>query len=166
MSGVADRGRAPECLEPRVRAELAQLLHAARDALGAACAGIMLLRPDASCVTVEATAVEVQTADRLQDRFGEGPYALIGSLPTLFCADIAADPRWPRWGPATHALGLHSLVCARLLVAGRPTGALTVYSRTPRSFTADAGVTHLFARQAAVTLAHNRGFPGTLGGLS
>lgn len=148
MSGTAERGTVPDCLQHRTRTELARILHSAREALRADAAGIILLRPDAACVNVAATIERVQSADQLQDELTEGPYTLIGQSPTLFSSDIAADPRWPHWGPAARTLGLRSLVCAQLRLAAQPVGALTLYSNTPRSFTTDAGVIHLYARQA------------------
>lgn len=134
---------------------LAEIVRSVAEAMSADGAGITLLRPQRRCVSVEATTSLVRAADRLQAKSGEGPCTIVGQSATTFSVDIAADPRWPNWGPAVAALGFCSLLAAQIRPDGQAIGVLTVYSAGPRSFSSDeAALTHLFARQAALLLVH------------
>lgn len=74
------------------------------------------LRSRGSAVqTAAASAGLARTADELQLRHGEGP--ILGTaLNEEVCRsnDVAADARWPTWGPLAAELGLRSLVSVQL----------------------------------------------------
>jgi GAF domain-containing protein len=69
-------------------------------------------------------------------------------------ADVGADHRWPEFGTQAAQLGVGSMMCFQLFVAGDQLGALNMYSRTRGAFddeSQDIGL--LFASHAAVALA-------------
>jgi GAF domain-containing protein len=68
--------------------------------------------------------------------------------------DLAAETRWPRFGPAAAGLGLRSTLSFRLYVHDEEFGALNLYSATPHAFTEDSYVVgEMFARHSAMALA-------------
>ncbi|GAA2002075.1 GAF and ANTAR domain-containing protein [Nakamurella flavida] len=90
-----------------------------------------------SFTTVAPTHHLVRAADRQQLHNQHGPYRQTRSqLGVLTSPDVAADARWPLWGPAAAALGIGSVMSVAL--RGRRTfGAVTFYTATPRPPTAD-----------------------------
>ncbi|WP_240687268.1 GAF and ANTAR domain-containing protein [Amycolatopsis suaedae] len=81
------------------------------------------------------TSPEATKLDMIQYDTGEGPCveaARPEGTTIAASADVAADPRWPRFGKAAAELGVGSVVAAALLPGpGSPrlSGALNVYSR-------------------------------------
>ena len=74
-------------------------------------------------------------ADGLQVRLGEGP-CLDAVRPdpahtrpeSMVVADLTAEHRWPRWGPAATALGIQVVVAQRLFT-DRTVGSISLYGR-------------------------------------
>ena len=110
--------------------------------------------------TVAPTSEVALDADRAQYRLSEGPCveASYDFASTLSSSDVYTDGRWPRWGPAAAAIGVTSVISMRLYAAGTPaTGALNMYSRTPRIYTSDnLSTARIAASVASVELAHHR----------
>jgi GAF domain-containing protein len=96
----------------------------------------------------------VERADRLQYELGEGPCVEAAwEQETFVSNDLALDSRWPSWGPKAAALGLGSLLAARMSAGDKVLGALNLYARRPREFTSDeAAFAHIFATHATATL--------------
>lgn len=134
---------------------LSAIVQSARDAIRADFAGIALLRANGRFDSLGVTNAVVWSADQLQYELGEGP--CLESAPeaqAVYSADVAADPRWPHWGPAARSLGLCSVLSVELRARGRRMGTLNLYGEQPREFGPDdAAMAHLFARQASVALA-------------
>jgi GAF domain-containing protein len=102
------------------------------------------------------TTHEVVTIiDGAQQETGEGPaLTSLRERRTVRVDDIAADPRWPRFGARAAQAGVRSLLAIRLSVHRNELGVLTLYSRTQHAFDDDAEQTAvLFAAHAAVALA-------------
>lgn len=99
-------------------------------------AGIFLA--EAGVVTTPVhTDPAVAEVDALQHHAGEGPCLdAITRSAAFYAGDLAADPRWPRFGPQAAARGMRSLLALPLTVDGTPPaiGALNLYARYPRAF--------------------------------
>ena len=96
-----------------------------------------------------------RTVDALQERLGQGPCLdAVWEHEIVRVDDVAVEERWPEFARQASALGVSSMMCFQLFVAGDHLGALNMYSRTPGAFddeSQDIGL--LFASHAAVALA-------------
>jgi GAF domain-containing protein len=102
----------------------------------------------------------VREADDLQYALGEGPcLSAWAQRAVVRVDDLAADRRWPRWGPAAVALGMRSALSAPLSARDACLGALKVYARTPGAFSGrDERLLTLFAGQAGVLVANMQSY--------
>ena len=76
---------------------------------------------------------------------------VLGTCP----ADVAVDPRWPKWGPAVAELGLRSVLSLRLETKARRYGSLNLYAEQVGAFDDDdLAVATIFVRHASVALAN------------
>lgn len=102
-----------------------------------------------------ATAAEV---DCLQYALHEGPCVeAADNRRRLMSNDVAADPRWPKWGPAAAELGVRGVIAVDMSAAGHRLGALNIYSDEARTFTdVDVKTASLFAAIGATTIASSR----------
>jgi ANTAR domain-containing protein len=100
--------------------------------------------------------------DALQNRHGHGPCmdAARGRGPGYtYSGDLAAEPNWPRFGPAAAALGYGSVLSTALVpdpAGSRPEGALNIYSR-PTGRLGDEttrDVALVLATHASLAMAH------------
>lgn len=140
---------------------LERVVFAAQDAVQVAdVVSVTLRSPDGAFHTPVETDALATELDQLQYEFGEGACveAARPDGPAMaVTADLAADPRWRRFGPAAADRGFHSLLSTSLLPdaeAPRLSGALNVYSRRPAAFTdRDRDVLLLFATHASLALA-------------
>jgi GAF domain-containing protein len=89
--------------------------------------------------TPAASDEALRRADELQFQLREGPcYDAVRTRETVCSADLATDPRWPRWGPLVAAeVGVAGIVSYRLFTTGDAFGALNLYSRTRNGFDQD-----------------------------
>jgi GAF domain-containing protein len=92
--------------------------------------------------------------DAEQFALGEGPCVdALRDLETVSSTDLAADARWPVWGPKVAVeAGVHSCVCFRLFTGGGSLGALSLYSRSRRGFDS-VDIDHGLALAAQVAVA-------------
>ncbi|HEU4948343.1 MAG TPA: GAF and ANTAR domain-containing protein [Kribbella sp.] len=93
-------------------------------------------------------------ADELQVAFGEGP-CLEAALeePVLACEDLAADPRWPRYGPAAAELGFGAQLAFQFRADPNIRGALNLYSWTSHGIDPEVWeLGALFAGQIALAM--------------
>jgi hypothetical protein len=108
---------------------------------------------------VETSQIAVDL-DQLQYDFGEGPCvdAARASGPAVGRSDdLAVEPLWPKFGPATAEHGFNSVLSTALLPDARPphlSGALNMYSRPRAGFTAeDSDTALLLAAHGSLALA-------------
>jgi hypothetical protein len=71
-----------------------------------------------------------RTVDSLQERLKQGPCMDAAWEQQIVRADVGADHRWPEFGTQAAQLGVGSMMCFQLFVAGDQLGALNMYSRT------------------------------------
>jgi GAF domain-containing protein len=119
-------------------------------------AGIMLVHGKGRIETPAATGSVVDTAHQLQAEFNEGPCldAVKGGDDTYLVTNTAADPRWPKWGPAAAELGYFSVIGASLETHTRRVGSLNLYAHRPDAFTkVDAETVKWLATHASVAMA-------------
>ena len=85
--------------------------------------------------TLAATSPVALRCDALQYELREGPcIEALADSEWFRSGDIAADPRWPRWGPKAAQEGVNSLVAVRLAAGDVAMGALNLYSSQPDGF--------------------------------
>jgi len=101
--------------------------------------------------------------DQLQYDFDEGPCVDAARKPGPAVgrsADLAHEPRWPKFGPATAERGYNSVLATALLPDARPprmSGALNIYSRQLAGLhDADGDIALLLATHASLALAHTQ----------
>lgn len=104
--------------------------------------------------TVAGTDQIVYTADELQYDLREGPCVdAIRGEHYVLVEDVPNDPRWPRYGAAAAALGIHSQLGIELYDDGKTVGGLNLYARRRNDLNDDSARTaYLFAVHAANAL--------------
>ncbi|MFP5282953.1 MAG: GAF and ANTAR domain-containing protein, partial [Actinomycetes bacterium] len=73
-------------------------------------------------------------------------------------ANLAQDPRWPRWGPqAVQRWGIHSALAVPLVAQTRPYGSLNLFGDRADAYAEDAqAVAQALATQLALAMANAR----------
>lgn len=96
--------------------------------------GVFVLQ-DGSVRSASTSDPLVRRVDELQLVTGEGPCldAVTSSSPYDVSDDLAADPRYPRFGPQAATLGIRSALALRL-VTDRRLGAMNLYSDRSHAF--------------------------------
>jgi GAF domain-containing protein len=93
--------------------------------------------------------------DSLQEQLRQGPCIdAVWEQQIVRVDDVATDERWPEFARRAADLGVGSMMCFQLFVAGDQLGALNMYSRSRGAFddeSEDIGL--VFASHAAVALA-------------
>jgi anti-anti-sigma regulatory factor len=140
--------------EPGVDATLRAIASAATALIpGVEHAGISLVERG-EVRTVAPTAAVVVEIDKAQYRLAEGPcVAAIADHHTYRTGDLAAESRWPSFGPIAAEHGIRSMLSYRLFASDTTMGALNLYSSAVDAFserTEQDG--HQFAAHAAVAL--------------
>lgn len=121
-------------------------------------AGVMTVRGG----VVESPAVTdelVAACDAEQKAAGEGPcLQVLGQRePLIRVDDLAADPRWPAFGPAAVRLGIGSMLSCELSAGPRDTAALNLYAGKPHAFDEEAAqLGQIFAIHASMAWARAR----------
>ncbi len=118
---------------------------------GCDAAGVFVVKGQ-QVVTAAASVPLVKELDDLQVASDEGPCLdVIAEGGTAHAADLADDPRWPRFGPAAVTAGIRSALALRL--SDRPVSALNLYARLPTAFGAtDRAKALIFATLAGIAL--------------
>jgi GAF domain-containing protein len=143
---------------PQVLAEVAA--SAVRAIPGADGAGVALMHGEPEDRTVTASAASVPFVSEVDDiqyrMLHEGPGVTAAETAhTVWSGSLGGEQSWPRFGPRSGRLGVHSALTLPLMVSGRVVGAMTVYARAKDSFDEDAArVGEVFAKPAAVAV-HN-----------
>ena len=119
-------------------------------------AGVTLVRRKGSITTPAATGEVARAGDALQVVLNEGPCldALWGQE-VVSSSNLAADPRWPQWGPQiARDFAVGSMLCVRLFTDEDTLGALNLYSLREDAFDEMARIEALaLAAHVAVALA-------------
>jgi GAF domain-containing protein len=81
----------------------------------------------------------LRQVDVLQHELDEGPCLdALREDHTVISHDLSTDDRWPQWGPqVVERLGMLSIVSYRLYVTDQDLGALNLYGKEARAFTAE-----------------------------
>ena len=128
---------------------------------GCDAAGVFLAQ-EGAVATAAASSSLSDTLDRLQIEAHEGPCIDASAQGSTFYAhDLAADERWPMFGPEAAALGVRSVLSYSLSV--ERLSALNLYAHLPAAFGAtDRAQGQLFATLArlALELAEERAADG------
>lgn len=106
--------------------------------------------------TPAASDASLARLDSLQFEIREGPcFDALKDHETVHSIDLAADERWPVWGPKVSAdMGLNSSVSYRLFTTKDTLGAMNLYSRKVGAFdTEDIDNGLALAAHVAVALA-------------
>lgn len=140
-------------------ATVEQVVHFARETVGADQAGLTLIKPKKGGFdTLAQTDQVVWDLDELQHELREGPCvdaAVEGR--TLWSGNLDSDARWPRWGRAAVERGMRSILSIELHAHGYRIGAMNLYADTPNRFGhEEASTGRLFAYHAATALAAAR----------
>jgi GAF domain-containing protein len=145
--------------EPTAERTIERIAEFAMTATSCDDAGIMLVQGRNQIETAAATSSRVGEAHNLQIIFDEGPCLdAIDGGPLYLANDVAADLRWPTWGPAVAELGMRSVLSIRLETRARRYGSLNLYANRIDAFDDDdVAVASIFVTHASVALAtaHN-----------
>lgn len=143
--------------EPTVVETVDRVVHSALTAVDCEHAGVVLFQAGKQ-VEAAATAPLVSEFNLVQVECGEGPgLCLSAERSTIVVADASTDSRWPQWAGKVAALGIRSVLSARLATGGGEVGTLNLLHAEPDAFDADdEAVASIFARHAAVALASAR----------
>ena len=100
--------------------------------------GISVVTPD-GIHTPAGNDQALNRIDELQFELGEGPcFDALRMHETVHSRDLAADPRWPKWGPyVAREIGVVCSVSYRLFTTADTLGAMNLYSRGPEAFDSD-----------------------------
>jgi len=144
--------------EPTIVETLELVVQYALKAIDCEYAGVMLIHGGNQIETAASTDPLVEELHQVQLECGEGPglRALANRL-TVVVADTASDRRWERWAGKVAALGVRSVLTARLATGDADVGTLNLFHSEPDAFDSDdEAVASIFARHAAVALANAR----------
>jgi len=120
---------------------------------GADGAGLMLVESDRPDVHVT-TDPFVTAADEFQYAIAQGPsVSAVAEERTVRTGSLAADPRWPRFGPRSARQGTHSVLAIPLGAPPGALGCLNLYGRAPDAFDDEAvRIAELFAAPAGIAV--------------
>lgn len=97
---------------------------------------ITVLRPKRPPITAAASDDVPRQVDALQYELREGPCLDAATVSSVtLAADVAGDPRWPRFGPrCAKTTGIRSMLGLRLPVQGEEHAAINYYSADTSAF--------------------------------
>ena len=160
LATLADELSQPRSEESTARA----VTHRALDHVGDAdCVSITLRAAQDHYSTVGATDDLSERLDRLQYELGEGPCVQAADGHDWYRSGaVGSDPRWPRWGPRAHQLGVGSLLSVRLVSGGASIGALNFYSLAEGRFDVreELDFAVVYSTHVAIALANSRELSG------
>ena len=142
--------------EDSVTSALARIVESAVDTVdGCMAAGVTVAGVD-WYRTPAATEQLVRDVDEFQYSTGEGPCLDALREHAVFrTGDLAADPRWPRFGEKAAELGINSMLSYRLFSDGDTFGSLNLYAQEHDAFSDRAvDVGAVFAAHAGLALGH------------
>jgi GAF domain-containing protein len=112
------------------------------------------LQPDGRPLTVASSDLNAAQVDELQYHLDHGPcLSSLRSGEPVWIDDLADDPGWRDYAVRALAHGVRSSLSMPLFAAGRPVGALNLYSAKTGFFgEAEARLAERFAREATVAV--------------
>ncbi|TDU88289.1 GAF domain-containing protein [Kribbella voronezhensis] len=121
-------------------------------------ASLSITTRDGRIETLAPTDERVVLADKLQYQLLEGPCLEAAlSEPVVETPDLAADPRWPQYGPKAAALGFGAQIAFQFRAEPHVRGALNLYADQPHSLDSDTrALGALFAGLVAVAMGWSR----------
>lgn len=117
---------------------------AAATAPGCTGAAVSTIRPDGRTTTLTRTNPIPARADALQHAYQQGPgLTAVRDHTTVRVDDLATEERWPRYAPATAALGIAGMWAYPLCADGPLpiTAAFVLYAHTPNALDTEAAAT-------------------------
>ena len=119
-------------------------------------ASITIVR-DGEIATLAPTDDVALKLDVIQYELQEGPCYEVATDTSaeesiIATADVARDPRWPRFGPRAAALGIAAHLAHQLHDGGDDRAALNLYSSQAGPIMAESELVDVFASQAALVL--------------
>lgn len=122
---------------------------------GAEEASISLAQRGRRVVSAAATSDVPRRFDDLQQETRQGPCMdAMYERKTIRVDDLASDERWPELAHRAGEVGMASMLCIQLFVAGDDLGALNLLAERPGGFTDESErVGLMFASHAAVAVA-------------
>lgn len=141
--------------EPNAAQTVGLIAEYACSAMACDDAGILIVHSRRKIETAAATSSRVGRLHDLQITLDEGPCLDSIEDPKMFLScDLAADPKYPRWGEAAADLGVQSALSVPLQTKSRRYGSLNLYAEPLDGFDErDLEVASIFGRHAAVALA-------------
>ena len=126
---------------------LHEVIAAAIPLLRADGVGLMLADEQGALGWVTATNEAERAFEQAERDLGEGPCVdAFTAGQVVWTADLRADPRWPRLGPAARTNQVRGVLSAPVLVDDQPIGTCNALTGVPRAWTeADAGAVRAFA---------------------
>jgi GAF domain-containing protein len=108
--------------------------------------------------SVATTDPSIGDLDAEQYSAGEGPCVAASVAGHRFYVEaLAEELRWPAFVQEAQARGFNSVLSCPLLSLNEPVGALNIYSRTPRAFSAeDEQLASVFTAQASIVVSEAR----------
>lgn len=121
---------------------------------GISWAGISIVR-GRSILSKAPTDDVARTLAEFQAELGEGPIlSALDEGHTIVVADLADEPRWPRFVQAATNMGVRCTMSFRLFARDEALGVLTLYGPHPDLFNDEVvAIGEIFAQHAAVALA-------------
>ena len=137
---------------------LERVTTAAVDVLpGVSYASISIRHADGDLETVVPTDDLLLDIDAVQYHLREGPcYETATTKAHVTAANLADDPRFPRYAPLALSAGIYGQAAVQLFAAKRSNGALNLYSTEPGAFQDVGALADLFARQSGQALQYAR----------
>jgi len=147
LRGRLDGHRSPEHDWDGLADALHEIIEAAIPLLRADGVGLMLADRQGELRWVTATNEAEQAFEQAQRDLGEGPCIDAHTTGQLVqTANLQADPRWPRLGPAARSHRVRGVLSAPLLRDGQPIGTCNALTTVARGWTdADTGAVAAFA---------------------
>jgi hypothetical protein len=156
-SVLASAARLADMLEPGdLDATLSQVTAAAVELIPDAAHASITVRHGDSLQTVNTTSQGVLVLDAAQYALHEGPcFEAATDAAQVTAPDLAADPRFPSYGPRAVEAGISAQAAFRLFERnGGTQGALNLYATKPGAFADLEDTAALFRSQAAVAIAY------------
>jgi GAF domain-containing protein len=143
--------------EPTIVETLDLVVQYALQAIDCQYAGVMLVHGNQQAETAASTDPIIEAIDQVQIECREGPGLAVSERSTIIVADTTMESRWEKWAGKVAALGVRSVLTARLSTGNTDIGTLNLFHSQPNVFDADdEAVASIFARHAAVALANAR----------
>jgi GAF domain-containing protein len=138
---------------------LDQLIEACVDLLGVSAAGLLLDNQRGNLAVVASSSEETRLLEIFQLQANEGPCldCVRGGAPVTVGDLRAETARWPRFVPASLAVGFRSVAAVPLRLRAQTIGGLNLFRKTAEAVTeTDRRLAQAFADVATIGILHQR----------